>query len=81
MGISARKVSTRPVQAGPNDNPSGNPSEDNPHDAIEQEFLGVWISLARLRELVLGSRRRRGEGMAVKSGRRAPGRKLRRKAA
>jgi hypothetical protein len=25
---------------------------DDPHDAIEQELLGIWLSISRVRELI-----------------------------
>lgn len=77
MGVSARKVSTRPVQPGP----SGNPGEDDPHDAIEREFLGLWLGMARLREQVLGHCDRRADGIVAKPGKPPASRKPRRKAA
>lgn len=46
-----RKRATAKPQALPaafNDDPA----HDDPHDAIEQELLGIWLSLSRLRELI-----------------------------
>lgn len=28
------------------------PAHDDPHDAIEQELLGIWLSVSRLREMI-----------------------------
>ncbi len=28
------------------------PALDDPHDAIEKELLGIWLSISRLRELI-----------------------------
>jgi len=77
MRNSARKVSTQPVQPGP----SGAPGEDDPHDAIEREFLGLWLGMARLREQVRANCDRRADCIVAKPGKPAAGRKPRRKAA
>jgi hypothetical protein len=31
---------------------SDDPAHDDPHDAIEQELLGIWLSISRVRELI-----------------------------
>jgi hypothetical protein len=77
MGYSTRKVAARSVQP----DQGGYPGEDDPHDAIEREFLGLWLGLARLREQVLGGCRRRPVSVAVKPGKPATGKKPRRRAA
>jgi hypothetical protein len=44
MGYSARRGTfgpIRPVRG-------GSPSQDDPHDAIDLEFLGLWLGIARL---------------------------------
>lgn len=28
------------------------PAQDDPHDAIEQELLGIWLSISRLRDMM-----------------------------
>jgi hypothetical protein len=28
------------------------PAHDDPHDAIEQELLGIWLSISRLRDMM-----------------------------
>lgn len=46
MGNSARKGTSgpiRPVQG-------GSPLQDDPHDAIGLELLGLWLGLARLEQ-------------------------------
>lgn len=32
---------------------SDDPAQDDPHDAIDQELLGIWLSISRLRHLIL----------------------------
>lgn len=73
MGISAKKVSTRHLQPS-----AGMPGKDDPHDAIEREFLGLWLGLGRLRDAV---RSHCGCHYAGLAGKPAVGRKARRKAA
>jgi len=56
---------------------SDDPAQDDPHDAIDQELLGIWLSISRLRELI---RARPARRVAIKTT--APSRKQpRRKAA
>ncbi len=31
---------------------SDDPARDDPHDAIDQELLGIWLSISRLRQLI-----------------------------
>ncbi len=31
---------------------SDDPIDDDPHDAIERELLGIWLSISRLRQLI-----------------------------
>ncbi len=31
------------------------PANDDPHDAIDQELLGIWLSVSRLRQLIRGN--------------------------
>jgi len=31
---------------------SDDPALDDPHDAIDQELLGIWLSISRLRQLI-----------------------------
>ena len=47
-------MTKRPLRARPpvfNDDPA----QDDPHDAIDQELLGIWLSISRLRQLIRGS--------------------------
>ena len=30
------------------------PAYDDPHDVIDQELLGIWLSISRLRQLIHG---------------------------
>ena len=36
------------------------PARDDPHDAVEQELLGIWLSISRLRQII-----RRGPAAAA----------------
>jgi len=76
MGISARKISARPGQAGP----SGTPGGDDPHDEIELAFLGLWLGISQLREQVRGNCGRRSSRAAVRP-RKPPANRKPRKAA
>lgn len=71
MGNSARKTSIRTAVRG----------EDDPHDAIEREFLGLWLGLARLREHVRRTFRPKHRDIVVKPAKQPARRKPRRKAA
>lgn len=31
---------------------SDDPAHDDPHDAVDQELLGIWLSISRLRQLI-----------------------------
>ena len=48
-----RKIGTTkdPAQAMPAFD--DDPARDDPHDVIEQELLGIWLSISRLREMIL----------------------------
>jgi hypothetical protein len=54
---------------------SDNPALDDPHDAIEQELLGIWLSISRLRELILSRPRRRAPIKTAVPSRKQPRRK------
>jgi hypothetical protein len=56
---------------------SDNPAHDDPHDAIDQELLGIWLSVSRLRHLLLA----RPPGSCIIPLREAASKKQRRKAA
>lgn len=45
-GITQGATRTRPLVI------SDNPAHDDPHDAINQELLGIWLSISRLRQLI-----------------------------
>ena len=34
--------------------PSDDPAHDDPRHAIDQELLGIWLSISRLRQLIHG---------------------------
>ncbi len=57
---------------------SGDPACDDPHDAIDQELLGIWLSISRLRQIILRKPPVQSAAAVKKS---APVRKPRRKAA
>lgn len=64
MGRSADKDATS-KNAGGDDGASGTgrrghghlPAQDDPHDEIDRELLGIWMGLARLHEKLLEERR------------------------
>jgi hypothetical protein len=45
-GIPQGATRTRPLVI------SDKPAHDDPHDAINQELLGIWLSISRLRQLI-----------------------------
>ena len=59
----------RPLKAVPpvfNDDPA----YDDPHDAIDQELLGIWLSISRLRQLIRGSTAAAPDGRVIRLPRR-----------
>lgn len=85
-----RKPATikRPARALPAFN--NDPAQDDPHGAIEQELLGIWLSVSRLHEMIRGTPAAAGGRVVPLQGQAAPGnaaskkpapRKPRRKAA
>jgi hypothetical protein len=54
---------------------SDDPALDDPHDAIDQELLGIWLSISRLRELILSRPRRRAPIKTAVPSRKQPRRK------
>ena len=54
---------------------SDDPALDDPHDAIDQELLGIWLSISRLRELILSRPRRRAPIKTALPSRKQPRRK------
>jgi len=67
MAISAKTVLAQPARPNAPAVPGGN---DGP-DPIEEEFLGLWLGISRLRERVLGERALR-QAHARKRARRLP---------
>jgi hypothetical protein len=54
---------------------SDDPAQDDPHDAIDQELLGIWLSISRLRELIRARPPRRVAIKATAPSRKQPRRK------
>jgi hypothetical protein len=73
----ARKASSRAVQFAPLDCQGQN----DPHDEIDLELLGLWLGLARLRDKIRGNRDRRTARVTVKPAKPPQTKKPRRKAA
>ncbi len=62
------------------------PAHDDPHDAIDQELLGIWLSISRLRQMIRGrppaaARRPRHPVAAAAAPKKPTHKKPRRKAA
>lgn len=54
---------------------SDDPALDDPHDAIEQELLGILLSISRVRELIRAHPRRRLPIRPTAASRKQPRRK------
>ena len=51
--IAARRIASGRRRPARNE---GYPARDNPHDAIDLEFLRIWMRISRLREKLLDDR-------------------------
>jgi hypothetical protein len=47
------------------------PARDDPHDAIEQELLGIWLSISRLHQMIRGTPAAVTDGCVIPLRRRA----------
>ncbi|MFN3658684.1 MAG: hypothetical protein ACK4UO_15650 [Pseudolabrys sp.] len=77
MKDAARRRTTAPVRHAP----SARPTADDPHDAINQELLSLWIGISRLRDVLCFRERRRPACVARTRAKISTARKPRRKAA
>jgi hypothetical protein len=41
------------------------PARDDPHDAIEQELLGIWLSISRLHQMIRGTPAAETDGCVI----------------
>lgn len=46
------QMPARPLPPGLGGDPAGDDPHGDPEDAIDQELLGIWLGLSRLRQLI-----------------------------